>query len=74
MDVVERRLTTERLLSFAGLKVAPDLRRDEGERTSFAPVLRALQAADASIDAPGRVPLALSRDVLSLRTVRGART
>jgi hypothetical protein len=48
-DVVERRLTTERLLSFAGLKVAPDL-LDEGERT-FAPVLRALQAADASIDA-----------------------
>ena len=48
-DVVERRLTTERLLSFAGLKVAPDL-LDEGERT-FAPVLRALQAADASTDA-----------------------
>ena len=48
-DVVERRLTTERLLSFVGIKVAPDL-LDEGERT-FAPVLRALQAADASIDA-----------------------
>ena len=48
-DVVERRLTTERLLSFVGIKVAPDL-LDEGERT-FAPVLKALQAADASIDA-----------------------
>ena len=49
LDVVERRLATERLLSFVGIKVAPDL-LDEGERT-FAPVLRALQAADASIDA-----------------------
>ena len=32
LDVVERRLTTERLLSFVGIKVAPDL-LDEGERT-----------------------------------------
>ena len=46
---MERRLTTERLLSFVGIKVAPDL-LDEGERT-FAPVLRALREADASIDA-----------------------
>ena len=59
LDVVERRLTTERLLSFVDIKVAPDL-LDEGERT-FAPVLRALREADASIDAPGRVALAPRR-------------
>ena len=57
-DVVERRLATERLLSFVGIKVAPDL-LDEGERT-FAPVLRALSRGRVD-RRPGRVPLAPRR-------------
>lgn len=48
-SIADRRLAAERLLSFVGLKVSPDL-LDEGERT-FAPVLAALRAADAATEA-----------------------